>query len=67
MTKDMIVKAWKDPFARPSNAPSNPAGDVYMELEEAELDQVVGGTEAQAFATIGAKCTVETCSAVIWC
>jgi mersacidin/lichenicidin family type 2 lantibiotic len=50
MTKDMIIRAWKDPAFRATLTteqlaalPANPAGLSAVELNETELNEVVGG------------------------
>lgn len=50
MTKDMIIRAWKDPAFRATLTPeqlaalpANPAGLSAAELNETELCEVVGG------------------------
>ena len=50
MTKDMIIRAWKDPAFRATLSPeqlaampANPAGLSAGEMNEAELSEVVGG------------------------
>jgi mersacidin/lichenicidin family type 2 lantibiotic len=50
MTKDMIIRAWKDPAFRATLTaeqlaalPSNPAGLSAVELSETELSEAVGG------------------------
>ncbi len=65
MTKGMVINSWKNPYDRTAKAPANPAGDIMVELNDAELDQVVGaGVEAQADSS-GVVCTITTeCS--IW-
>ncbi|ATB31383.1 mersacidin/lichenicidin family type 2 lantibiotic [Melittangium boletus] len=53
MTKDMIIRAWKDASFRASlteeqraSIPANPAGLSAVELNETELQEVVGGVAA---------------------
>lgn len=46
MTKETIIRAWKDPEFRKTltNIPSHPAGYLASELNEDELSQIVGGS-----------------------
>lgn len=53
MTKDMIIRAWKDAAFRASltpeqraSLPANPAGLPVVELSESDLEAVVGGKAA---------------------
>ncbi len=50
MTKEKVVRAWKDPLFRASlpeeerlGLPESPAGASLVELDEAELPMVNGG------------------------
>ncbi|WP_100330120.1 plantaricin C family lantibiotic [Bacillus xiapuensis] len=59
MNKEMI-QSWKDPFA---SAEKNPAGNPFSELEEAQMDKVVGAGDMEAACTWtlpggGGVCTV---------
>ena len=47
MNKEMI-QSWKDPFA---SAAKNPAGNPFSELEEAQMDKVVGAGDMEAACT----------------
>ncbi|HKS26456.1 MAG TPA: mersacidin/lichenicidin family type 2 lantibiotic [Pyrinomonadaceae bacterium] len=69
MTKTNIIRAWKDEEYRRSLSeaeramlPDNPAG--VMELSDAELGLVAGGTEAE-LARTGSGWTLGCCS-TIW-
>ncbi len=55
MSKDRIVRAWKDPVFRASlspeeraQLPAHPAGEAMVELEENELAMVVGGNTSNS-------------------
>ena len=68
MTKDMIIRAWKDASFRASLTeeqraalPVNPAGLSAVELNETELQDVVGGLEKDlAIQSSGWICTYST-------
>lgn len=71
MTKDMIVRAWKDPSFRASlsaeqlaQLPANPSGVTMNELAESELREVVGGLyqspSISHYASCGYICTFTT-------
>ncbi|XXF76344.1 mersacidin/lichenicidin family type 2 lantibiotic [Myxococcaceae bacterium GXIMD 01537] len=68
MTKDMIIRAWKDPSFRASlteeqraSLPANPAGASAVELNETELQIVVGGVAVvDAGGSSGWICTYST-------
>lgn len=48
MNKEEIIRSWKDPFA---SSNSNPAGNPFSELEEAQMDQLVGAGDMEAACT----------------
>jgi len=50
MSKETVVKSWKDPLARVS-VESNPAGNPFSELEEAQMDKLVGAGDMEAACT----------------
>lgn len=63
MTKDMIIRAWKDPSFRASLSaeqlaalPANPAGMSAVELNETELCEVVGGVQVEAAVSCWCSC-----------
>ena len=70
MTKDMIIRAWKDPAFRATLTaeqlaalPANPAGLSAVELNETELNEVVGGMMVQPVSnanSCGYVCTFTT-------
>lgn len=71
MTKDMIIRAWKDPAFRAtlspeqlSALPANPAGLSAVELNESELNEVVGGVASETAVNCGCSsgyiCTFTT-------
>ena len=62
MSKDDIIRNWKDQDPQPAEgaaAPANPAGNV--ELPDEELEQVAGGNSGtESFKSIGC-CTTPFC------
>jgi len=51
MTKQAMINSWKDPFARENSSTQNPAGNPFNELEEAQMDKVVGAGDMEAACT----------------
>ncbi len=73
MTKDQIIRAWKDPVFRATLTaeqlaalPPSPAGLSAVELDESELNEVVGAAVYEKvpsishFASCGYICTFTT-------
>ena len=68
MTKAMIIRAWKDASFRASLTeeqraalPANPAGLSAVELNETELQEVVGGLQdSEVIGSSGWICTYST-------
>jgi|APAga8741244001_1050109.scaffolds.fasta_scaffold02103_6 mersacidin/lichenicidin family type 2 lantibiotic len=58
MSKEMLIESWKNPFTR-SALVTSPAGDVMAELEDADLNNVVGAG-IHAMDSSGVVCTITT-------
>ncbi|GIO22996.1 plantaricin C family lantibiotic [Oceanobacillus sp. J11TS1] len=51
MSKEAMINSWKDPLARENASTQNPAGNPFNELEEAQMDKVVGAGDMEAACT----------------
>ncbi|KAA6450011.1 plantaricin C family lantibiotic [Bacillus atrophaeus] len=63
MSQEKIIRSWKDPFALENSSSQNPAGNPFSELEEAQMDKLVGAGDMEAACTFtlpggGGVCTL---------
>lgn len=59
MSNNSIIGAWKNPIYRSklNQNVANPAGDVMVELNELELDELTGAASSGGVCTITTECT----------
>ncbi|PTL76298.1 mersacidin/lichenicidin family type 2 lantibiotic [Vitiosangium sp. GDMCC 1.1324] len=74
MKKEMIIRAWKDPSFRASlsdeeraTIPESPSGRALTELDEGELNAIVGGKAVDLQPSTGCTGPVRATCGIVLC